>query len=121
MELKEVVEKLEERGALAVVLFGSAVDSPYPQDFDLLIIVKGAPESLEERVEFETELVKDLLGPFDFLIVTKEEFRAMRDSGLYAEIYSRHKVLYDSGFFERNIVKPSMIKVGDGLWMRARQ
>ena len=121
--LDEVVNKLRKRGACSVVLFGSAVDTPFPDDFDLLVIVEDAPDGLENRVNFEVELTRDLLGPFDFVIVTREEFLRMAEKGegLYPEIYDRHKVLFDNGFFKNNLRKPRVVKVGEGLWKRTKQ
>ena len=79
------------------------------------------PSDLKKRIDFETELVRDLIGPFDFLIVSEEEFKNMRNSGIYAEIYAKHRVLYDNGFFKKNLKKPEMVKVGEGLWMKAKR
>ena len=102
---EEVVKKIKENSFI-LLLFGSAVNSNKPRDFDILLIVDHI-----KKVEFHEKFLYNIASnydlPFEERVISFEsvyEMLAKRDEmNVINEILNKHIILYGAELFYRLI------------------
>lgn len=102
---EEVINKIKE-DTFVLLLFGSAVDSEKPRDFDILLIVDNM-----EKVEFHEKFLNNIASKYTLQIEERVisfesvyEMLARRDEkNLMNEIMNKHIILYGAELFYRLI------------------
>ena len=105
--LEDIVKKIKE-DSFILLLFGSAVNSNKPRDFDILLIVDHI-----EKVEFHEKFLHNIASnydlPFEERVISFEsvyEMLTKRDEmNVINEILNKHIILYGAELFYRLIQK----------------